>query len=226
MPDNTLKSQYAAQVEADLEQNIKEQDRIATEITAFQEQLRSLEADKVLLEGMRQALDARAATVGSSAAALPQPRTPGKAGTRTAGKRKAKAAAEKGSSKGAPKPAASKGKGAGKDASAAAPAGREGTLREAVATYLGGQREPRSAAEVATALTQEHPDRKIGLTVIRNTLEGLVAKGQALRTKQQRSVFYTATETAGVAAGTAAEAGSEAAPDSGTEGTPVGDAQS
>ncbi|MFJ6573827.1 hypothetical protein ACIQNU_41185 [Streptomyces sp. NPDC091292] len=224
MPDNTLKSQYAAQVEADLEQNVKEQDRISTEITALQEQLRSLEADKVLLEGMRQALDVRAATAGGSATALPQPRTPGKAVTRTAGKRKTKSAAPKGSSKGAEKPTT--GKSAGKGSDKGASAGREGTLREAVATFLGGQQEPRSAAEVATALAEEHPDRKIGLTVIRNTLEGLVAKGQAQRTKQQRSVFYTASDAAGTDAGGAPEAGSEAASVSGTEGTPAGDGQS
>ncbi|MGW1961999.1 hypothetical protein ACWCPD_17200 [Streptomyces sp. NPDC001935] len=37
--------------------------------------------------------------------------------------------------------------------------------------------------------------------MIRTTLEGLVAKAQALRTKQGTSVFYTALETASSAAG-------------------------
>ncbi|BBJ37295.1 hypothetical protein SSPO_000130 [Streptomyces antimycoticus] len=45
----------------------------------------------------------------------------------------------------------------------------------------------RSAAEVTTALTQTLPDREIKATVVRSTLEALVAKGQAHRTKQKRA---------------------------------------
>ncbi|WP_324606211.1 BlaI/MecI/CopY family transcriptional regulator [Streptomyces sp. NRRL B-24720] len=53
--------------------------------------------------------------------------------------------------------------------------------------------EPRSATEISAALTQDHPDRGVKTTVVRTTLEGLVAKSQAQRTKQGSSVFYTAT---------------------------------
>ncbi|MFV5997980.1 hypothetical protein ACNPQM_37810, partial [Streptomyces sp. NPDC056231] len=44
------------------------------------------------------------------------------------------------------------------------------------------------------ALAQAHPDRGVKTTVVRTTLEGLVAKSQAQRTKQGSSVFYTAAD--------------------------------
>jgi hypothetical protein len=68
------------------------------------------------------------------------------------------------------------------------------TLVELVRRHLAEQREPRSAAEITTALGQAHPDRGIKNTVVRTTLEGLVARNHAQRTKQGTSVFYTATE--------------------------------
>ncbi|MGY3206302.1 hypothetical protein [Streptomyces sp. TE5632] len=52
--------------------------------------------------------------------------------------------------------------------------------------------QPRSAAEISAALGQAHPERGIKTKVVRVTLEGLVAKSQAQRTKQGASVFYTA----------------------------------
>ncbi|MEY9484462.1 hypothetical protein RKD26_000256 [Streptomyces calvus] len=69
-------------------------------------------------------------------------------------------------------------------------------LVELVRGHLAEHREPRSAAEVATALGQAHPDRTIRTTVVRSTLEGLVARNQAQRTKQGTSVFYTAPDAA------------------------------
>ncbi|MFG3215016.1 hypothetical protein [Streptomyces tendae] len=73
------------------------------------------------------------------------------------------------------------------------------TLVDLVREHLAGQSEPRSAAEITAALGQQHPERTIKTTVVRTTLEGLVARNQAQRTKQGNSVFYTApdaTETA------------------------------
>ncbi|GAA4811932.1 hypothetical protein [Streptomyces ziwulingensis] len=84
------------------------------------------------------------------------------------------------------------------------------TLGALIHSLLATQGEPRSAAEVATALGEAHPERPVKTTVVRNTLEGLVAKGQVQRSKQGTSVFYTAPSTSGAA--TAAEAGTEAAP--------------
>ncbi|MFG2133188.1 hypothetical protein ACGFNV_36205 [Streptomyces sp. NPDC048751] len=64
-----------------------------------------------------------------------------------------------------------------------------------VRRHLAEQSEPRSAAEVAAALGQAHPERAIKTNVVRTTIEGLVAKSQAQRTKQGASVFYTAPDT-------------------------------
>ncbi|MFD5241776.1 hypothetical protein [Streptomyces tendae] len=105
-------------------------------------------------------------------------KAPAKSAEKTAGKSAAKTAG---------KPAAKK--------AAAREAGRP-TLVELVREHLAGQREPRSAAEVTTALGEAHSGRTVKTTVVRTTLEGLVAKNQAQRTKQGTSVYYTATETA------------------------------
>ncbi|MGY0055090.1 hypothetical protein ACWY4P_00605 [Streptomyces sp. LZ34] len=79
---------------------------------------------------------------------------------------------------------------------ATAPKTTQPTLVELVRGHLTEQGEPRSAAEVATALGQAHPERGIKPTVVRTTLEGLVAKNQAQRrSKQGASVFYTAPHT-------------------------------
>ncbi|MEU2774195.1 hypothetical protein ABZ646_14945 [Streptomyces sp. NPDC007162] len=78
----------------------------------------------------------------------------------------------------------------------AAPAEAKPSLVDAVRTYLEQQREPRSAVEVAEAIRSGQPGRTIKTTVIRTTLEGLVAKSLAQRGKQGRSVFYTSTAAA------------------------------
>ncbi|CDR18132.1 BlaI/MecI/CopY family transcriptional regulator [Streptomyces iranensis] len=74
------------------------------------------------------------------------------------------------------------------------------TLVDLVREHLTGQSEPRSAAEITAALDEQHPERNVKTTVVRTTLENLVAKNQAQRTKQGASVFYTAAEAAGAAA--------------------------
>ncbi|CAG6395260.1 hypothetical protein SCOCK_300069 [Actinacidiphila cocklensis] len=60
-----------------------------------------------------------------------------------------------------------------------------------VGGFLGQNSGPHSAAEITAALAQGHPDRDIKATAVRNAVEGLVAKGQAGRTRQGSSVFYT-----------------------------------
>ncbi|MET8561065.1 hypothetical protein ABZV75_10915 [Streptomyces flaveolus] len=65
------------------------------------------------------------------------------------------------------------------------------TLVALIRAYLAEQSEPCSAAEIATALSEAHPDRVIKTTVVRTTLEGLVARSSAQRLKQGHSVFYT-----------------------------------
>ena len=167
-----LTSQYIAQVTGDLERNTKEQDRVGQEIEALQEQLRALQQDHTVLVNMQQALgtaspaaEAAALSVPHQASAEPKQSKPKKA---TAKKPAAKASSVK-ASETATKP----------------------TLVEVIRGHLKQQSEPRSAAEVTTALTQAHPDRSVKTTVVRTTLEGLVAKGHAHRTKQGSSVFYT-----------------------------------
>jgi hypothetical protein len=207
-----LASQYSVQVTDDLERNVKEQERISAEITALQQQLAALQHDHALLVNMQQALgitspSAQPATAPEPAAAtdsavVPAPRdsaaTEPTAGKRTRNRKATatskRAAAPKPGAKAAPKtstaPAAKKS--AAKKTSAQA-ADRP-TLVELVRNHLVEQSEPRSAAEVTTALGQANSGRTIKTTVVRTTLEGLVAKNQAQRSKQGTSVYYTATE--------------------------------
>lgn len=178
MADNaTLKSQYLAQIQADLERTDKEKQRIADELAALQEQLAGLEQDHALLVGVQQALAGAPSAPAQSAepvatdppqvpqAAVPGPRRPKAPRTRRTPE--------------------------------------QATLVEVVVADLTARSEPRSAAEITTALAQAHPGRKIQTTVVRNTLEALVAKGQALRSKQGRSVYYSTAGEPAVSASTA-----------------------
>jgi hypothetical protein len=225
MADNAdLKAQYLAQVEADLERNTKEKERVAADLAALQEQLTVLEQDQELLVGVQQTLVGAAAStsapvaesaqnaagtaagapadapVEAPAAVVPRARKPkAAAGKPKAAARTAKPAAAKPvQAKAAQaKPAQAKKTKAAKSGAGAAAKDAVSTARtlvDLVTAHLTGQGEPRSAAEVGTSLTQAHPDRKIQTTVVRNTLEALVAKGQALRSKQGRSVYYSSPE--------------------------------
>ena len=75
-------------------------------------------------------------------------------------------------------------------------AGRQ-TLRDLVREYLGSLQEPAAAADVANTLARRNPQRSVQVPVVRNTLEGLVAKGLAVRSKQDRLVFYRAVTPEG-----------------------------
>ncbi|KUL37411.1 hypothetical protein [Streptomyces regalis] len=184
MPENTapateLTSQYVNQVASDLERNVKEQERITAEVTALQQQLAALQHDHTVLVNMQQALGVAATApepVRADSATVPSPRQKATAKSR----RQAKAPATE-------KPAAKKQTGKKAVAKTVQP-----TLVELVRRHLTEQSEPRSAAEIATALSQAHPDRGVKTTVVRTTVENLVARNQAQRTKQGSSVFYTA----------------------------------
>ncbi|GGM21942.1 hypothetical protein GCM10010129_77870 [Streptomyces fumigatiscleroticus] len=67
------------------------------------------------------------------------------------------------------------------------------TLVGLIRGYLAEHPEPSSAAEITTALSAAHPDRVIKTTVVRTTLEGLVARSSAQRIKQGHAVFYVGT---------------------------------
>ncbi|MFE6160483.1 hypothetical protein ACFQ7F_16400 [Streptomyces sp. NPDC056486] len=217
-----VQAQYAAQVAADLETNRKEQERVGVDVAALQEQLQALESDHAVLLSMQQALGSPAAPAAAAKKASPRnkavpaprasannssaartkkptatktkPTAKGKDKTQDKAENKAQekvqATAQDKPAKSAPKAAAKK---------ATAPAAGP-SLVELIHSHLGQQSEPRSAAEITTALTQARPERTIKTTVVRTTVEGLVAKGRAHRTKQGSSVFYTTTAPAESAA--------------------------
>ncbi|MET9586470.1 hypothetical protein ABZY10_25925 [Streptomyces sp. NPDC006539] len=210
-----LTSQYIAQVTGDLERNVKEQERISAEIEALQEQLGALQHDHSVLVSMQEALgganavgeaDTTAApTVPRQATAEPRQSTPKKAAATSAKTTASKKGAAKATSAKASSAKASSAKASSaKATSAKAPSAKASsakapttdakpTLVNLIRGHLEQQSEPRSATEVSAALTNAHPDRGVKTTVVRTTLEGLVAKSQAQRTKQGSSVFYTAT---------------------------------
>ncbi|RPF30544.1 hypothetical protein [Streptomyces sp. TLI_185] len=194
MSENTtasteLTSQYAAQVTSDLERNLKEQERVSGEIAALQEQLATLQHDHTVLMNMQQALGITLRPDSSAAApekaTVPVPRK--------------KSATTPGSTARATKNPTSSSRTRARKATTKAPAAATTTtqpsLVELIRQHLAGQSEPRSTAEVAAALDRAHPDRGIKNTVVRTTLENLVAKGQAQRTKQGSSVYYIAPDT-------------------------------
>ncbi|MGX4695196.1 hypothetical protein [Streptomyces sp. JNUCC 63] len=133
------------------------------------------------------------AVLDSSAVPAPRKKASGEpgAGKRTRAKRAADAQDRAAVKKATSKKAAAGRKPASKSGAAKA---AQSTLVELVRHHLTEQSEPRSAAEVTTALDKAHPERGIKTTVVRTTLEGLVAKNQAQRTKQGSSVYYTAAE--------------------------------
>ncbi|MFF4628294.1 hypothetical protein [Streptomyces griseorubiginosus] len=197
---NGVTTQYLARVADDLEQNLKEQERLGTEIAVLQSQLAELEADRAVLVSLQEALGASSAPA-TPAPAAPEPESApattavDKKDTAAPAKKDTTAPAKKARAK---KPAAVPVQRARKTKTAAAkPAEpRQPSLVTLARDFLTSQTEPRSAAEIAEALAQEHPDRGIKKTVVRTTLEGLVAKNHAQRSKQGSSVFYTAPDPA------------------------------
>ncbi|MFJ6530575.1 hypothetical protein ACIQMZ_35640 [Streptomyces longwoodensis] len=169
-----LTSQYKNQVASDLDRNVKEQERVTAELTALQQQLASLQHDHSVLVSVQQALGATPAA------------RPARAGSATTSSRQKKSEAR-------PRRQV-------KTTPAKQPTGKKAvaktagpTLVKLIQQHLADQGEPRSAAEVTTALSKAHPERGIKTSVVRASLENLVARSQAHRTKQGSSVFYTVT---------------------------------
>ncbi|CAL9658119.1 hypothetical protein [Streptomyces sp. enrichment culture] len=195
-PVTELASQYVSQVTKDLEQNVKEQERVTAEIAALQERLAALQHDHAILLNMQQALGIAAP---APAPVVPAPR--GKSGgarrpdTKKPGPKKPaakKPAARKPAGKKAPaKPAQPEPAQPAQQQPAQPSQPAQPTLVELVRRYLTEQNEPRSAAEVAEALGRTYPERAVQTKVVRTTLENLVARNGAHRSKQGSSVFYT-----------------------------------
>ncbi|MEV7004652.1 BlaI/MecI/CopY family transcriptional regulator [Streptomyces sp. NPDC093982] len=176
-----LKTQYGAQVAADLERNAKEQESVAAEVTALQERLRALQHDHAMLVNLQQTLGNEP---GEAAGAV----NPDVEESNSAGPSVPRQATADSPSTGQAKAVVGVGT-KGRAAEAKQP-----TLVEVIRRHLAVQSEPRSSAEITTALTQAHPERDIKPKVVRTTVEGLVAKGHVHRTKQGSSVFYTASQ--------------------------------
>ena len=206
MPENAstteLTSQYSAQVSADLESNTKEQERVSEEVALLQEQLTALQRDHQVLVSIQRAIEAApvspASAVPSDSAVVPAPRAPRKKAATKSGTgkptRAKKATADPDSSTSASTSTSAKQTAQKPTGKSEAAASSQPTLVELVRRHLAAQREPRSAAEIATALGKAHPDRGVKTTVVRTTLEGLVARTLAQRTKQGSSVYYTAPD--------------------------------
>jgi hypothetical protein len=195
-----LTSQYAAQVTGDLEHNVKEQDRISAEIAGLQEELAALQHDHLVLANVQQVLGISPAPIQPAATpdstTVPAPRTKAAPDTAPGKRTRAKKADA------APSPTTVKKQPGGEKSAGTATSAKSAqpTLVELVRRHLTRHSEPRSAADVATALATAHPERGIKATVVRTTLENLVAKNRARRTKQGSSVYYTAPNTAEQAA--------------------------
>jgi predicted transcriptional regulator len=211
-PTTELTSQYTAQVASDLERNAKEQERIGAEIEALQEQLSALQHDHTVLTHMQKALGTADTVTPSApeetAASRPKTGTKSGAGKQARAKKTAPAQGGKTAKKSAAKTSGPTAKATTEKAAAEKAA--QPTLVELIRRHLVDQGEPRSAAEIATTLDQLHDDRTIKTTVVRTTLENLVAKSLVQRTKQGSSVYYTATETPAPAAAAAAESPADA----------------
>ncbi|GHB56624.1 hypothetical protein GCM10010347_28400 [Streptomyces cirratus] len=235
---------YAQRFAADLETNRKEQADLTAQIEELQDRLRQLRSDENWLCGVQGVLPpadaveaAKAAPAGPGAATVPGPRRAKKstAGAARAKKGTAGAARAKKSTAGAAR--AKKAAGAavpGTEAEAAAkPAARkpdsaaspakkpartdEPPLRELLHALLVHAAEPRMVSEVTAELAQAHPGRTASGQVVRNTLEGLVKKGQVEKEHRQGSVMYTAVRPAAQGAASDAVAEAEAGADTATD---------
>ncbi|MET8173289.1 hypothetical protein [Streptomyces clavifer] len=179
---STISADYAQRITDDLAANRSEQDRARAELTRLQDALVQLETGEQILVKMQEVLGGGSTkpavrkSKDRKVAAVPAARSPKSRTASPKEGRKQKAQADQG----APADGGAATKGAG-----------DPTWRELVTGYLTTQREPKSAAEVTSALTESHPQRKTQVAVVRNTLEQGVAHGLLERSKQGRSVYYS-----------------------------------
>jgi len=180
-----MTTQYAAQVTTDLEDNIREQERVRAELAALQEKLQDLLDDHTVLIAIRRTI---AGEIPVPEAEQPPAQTPTRDIPET-GPGKETASTPRSRRTGARVAAVTQ--------SGETPGGlAQPTLGALVRDHLAdGPAEPRSTAEITRGLAAAHPDRGIKATVVRNTIEGLVAKGHVQRLKQGSSVYYTLPAT-------------------------------
>ncbi|MEV7906963.1 hypothetical protein [Streptomyces anulatus] len=186
LPVQSVTADYAQRVADDLSANRSDQERVRSELARLQDELVRLEDSEQVLTKMQEVLGG----------------TPKQAAKQGKGRKGTAVPAARGSNSktAAGKSAASAGREASKKTVSPKKAG-EPTWLELTTAYLGGQSEPRSAAEVAAALAEAHPERTVQVTVVRNSLEQGVAQGLLERSKQGRSVFYSLTAPASAPSG-------------------------
>ncbi|MFI9311383.1 hypothetical protein [Streptomyces triculaminicus] len=184
MPDTatSLKDQYTAQVNADIERVSQEREHVRAEISALQQRLEALEADQQQLLSLQAMLVNASATkaVTPPAGMAEGPKANRNTGTKVPSPRSPQPVA--------PARARRRGTKAGRG---------EATWGEIVLSYLAGQKEPQSVADITQGVSAAHPARTVQATVVRNTLEALVAQDKVQRRKQARSVTYSMTRQRG-----------------------------
>ncbi|MDQ0792260.1 hypothetical protein [Streptomyces sp. B1I3] len=191
-PSAGVTADYAQRVADDLAANRSDQERVRAELTRLQDELVQLQDSEQVLSKMQEVLG------GSAKAAPTAPKARKSVSVPAARRPKGKSAPQK-VSRTAKAEAETERKTATKKKAPAKSAAAEPTWRELIADHLAAQREPKSASEVAAALTESHPQRKVQVTVVRNTLEQGVAQGLLERSKQGRSVFYSPVAPAAAA---------------------------
>ncbi|PVC80825.1 hypothetical protein [Streptomyces sp. CS014] len=177
LPVQSVTADYVQRVADDLSANRSDQERVRSELARLQDELVRLEDSEQVLTKMQDVLGG----------------TPKQGAKQRKGSKGASVPAARGSNRktAAGKSTAAAGRKASKKTVSPKKAS-EPTWLELTTAYLGGQSEPRSAAEVAASLSEAHPERTAQVTVVRNTLEHGVAQGLLERSKQGRSVFYSA----------------------------------
>ncbi|MBT3075171.1 MULTISPECIES: hypothetical protein [Streptomyces] len=185
-PVASVTADYAQRVADDLSANRAERERVRSELARLQDDLVRLEESEQVLTQMQKVLG------GTPKRTAKQTRTRKAAAVPAARRSNSKVAAGK--------QAAATGRKSPKKAVSAKKPG-EPTWLEVTMAYLDGQSEPRSAAEVSSALAEAHPDRTVQVTVVRNTLEQGVAQGLLERSKQGRSVSYSPAPAAADSSG-------------------------
>ncbi|MFJ1954509.1 hypothetical protein ACIOGT_25145 [Streptomyces microflavus] len=179
LPAPSVTDDYAQRVTKDLAENRGGQERVRAELARLQSELAELEKSEVLLMKMQEVLGGAPKSptkkAKSKTAAVPAARSNSGTSTRKAQTSGRKAGAQKGTS---PRESG------------------EPTWLDRTTAYLTGQSEPKSAAEVTSALAEAHPERTVPAAVVRNALEQGVAQGRVERSKQGRSVFYTSIAAA------------------------------
>ncbi|MEV5493503.1 hypothetical protein AB0L47_36990 [Streptomyces bobili] len=158
--EDDLATEYVARVERDLADNAEEQERVTGEIESLGRRLETLRRNRAVLMDVKAALSAQNGT--TTPASRPSANSPAGVHTGAGGPSTGRDGGGK------PKP----------------------TLVDLVCGQLSGQPEPRSAGDVSADIVKAHPDRQVKITVVRATLESLVAQGRVRRSKRGRSVFY------------------------------------